>query len=141
MNEVRNDAGNSPSLLISGVVGLAANAVFFTASSLLSACCVPVLLRGWTVPPVFLFCLALSVVEIPMMVYALRKLGEGRRGTPRYALAVTNAFYVFFAAVYAGIYVLLTGQVVSGGVLSAFGIVRFFSSLFFVRLHPEEMQI
>jgi len=141
MGEVRSDAGKVPSLSFSGLLGLVSNVVFFVAVSLFRACCVPIVLRGWAVPVAFLFCLALSVAEIPMMVFALRKLADGRRGTPHFALAMTNVFYVFFASVYAGIFVLLTGQVVSGGALSALGIVRFFSSLFFVRLHPEEIQI
>lgn len=140
MNEKRKDMRIPAPLLFSGIIGLGGNFAFFLSASLFQTHFVPVLLHGWMALLAFLFCLTFSLAEIPMMIFALRKLAGGSQGaSQQHALVLTNVFYVLFAAVYAGIYVLLTGEVVVGGGLSALGIVRFFSTLCFVRLHPEEI--
>jgi hypothetical protein len=94
---------------------------------------VPALLTGWLALFPLALCLGLSVAEIPMMVFALRKLAADSKQTSATLLVLTNAFYVFFASVYAGMFVLLTGGITVGAGLSALGIVRFVSSLLFVR--------
>ena len=126
-------------MLLSGLVGLAGNLVFFLSVSAFRGRFIPVFLNGWLVWVVFACCLGFSLAEIPMMVFALRTLARRTPEPSQEALVLTNVFYIFFAAVYAGIYVVLTGDAVAGAGLSALGIVRFFSSLFFVRLHPERI--
>ena len=125
--------GRQGLLLISGVVGLAGNLLFFLLVVWLQVQFVPALLSGWLALFPLSLCLGLSVAEIPMMVIGLRKLASDPKQTSSTLLALTNAFYVFFASVYAGMFVLLTGGIVVGVGLSALGIVRFISSLLFVR--------
>lgn len=73
-----------------------------------------------------------SIAEIPIMVFAMRRLMAGSTGNEGIA-TLLNGLYVFFAAVYAVPVGLLTGNVVFTLALSALSIVRFASSLAFVR--------
>ena len=124
-------------LLISGVVGLAGNLLFFLLVAWLQVQSVPVLVSGWLTLLPLLLCLGLSVAEIPLMIVGLRKIAADPKQTSSTLLAITNAFYVFFASVYAGMFVLLTGSIVVGAGLSALGGVRLLSSLLFVRTDVE----
>ena len=124
-------------LLISGVVGLAGNLLFFLLVVWLQVQFVPVLLSGWLALFPLSLCLGLSVAEIPLMVVGLRKLAADPKQTSSTLLALTNAFYVFFASAYAGMFVLLTGSIALGMGLSALGGVRLISSLLFVRPDVE----
>jgi hypothetical protein len=73
-----------------------------------------------------------SVVEIPIMVFAMQRLLGG--GAASEGIAVwLNGLYVFFAAIYGVPVGLLTGNVDYSLALSALSIVRFASSLAFVR--------
>ena len=121
-----------PLLLLSGLAGLIANAVFFSGAALVQRTLLPPLFSGWMAAVLLLFCLLLSVAEIPIMVLALRKLAADPKRKSPVLLALTNALYVFFAAVYASLVVLLTGQVGPGLGLSGLGIVRLASSLILV---------
>jgi len=121
-----------PLLLLSGLAGLIANAVLFSVAALIQRILVPPLFSGWLAGALLLFCLLLSVAEIPIMVVALRKLAADPHRKSPALLALTNALYVFFAAVYASLFVLLTGQIGPGLGLSGLGIVRLASSLVFV---------
>jgi len=73
-----------------------------------------------------------SLAEIPLMIFALRRLSGGHVGNQRIVVGV-NALYVLFAAVYAAPIILLTGKVTWGLALSVFCVVRFVSSLVLVR--------
>ena len=73
-----------------------------------------------------------SIAEIPMMIFAMRRLSTERTDNRR-VVAGLNALYVFFAAVYGVPVTLLTGSVGWGLALCALSLVRFFTSLAFVR--------
>jgi hypothetical protein len=73
-----------------------------------------------------------SVAEIPIMVFAMQSLLVGSAGNKGIATWL-NGLYVFFAAVYSVPVSLLTGNVDYTLALSALSIVRFASSLAFVR--------
>ena len=73
-----------------------------------------------------------SVVEIPVMLFAMRRLLAGRSTSESIATWL-NGLYVFFAAIYSVPVALLTGNVEYTLALSALSIVRFASSLAFVR--------
>jgi hypothetical protein len=73
-----------------------------------------------------------SLAEIPLMLFTLRRLMAERRGNTRVVCGL-NALYVFFAAVYGTPVLLLTGNVAGGLALCGLGIVRFATSLIWVR--------
>jgi hypothetical protein len=75
---------------------------------------------------------AFSLAEIPMMVFALRRLAVERQGNRGLVIGL-NVFYVFFAAVYGLPVLLLTGNLAWGLTLCGFGLLRFITSLIFVR--------
>jgi len=118
--------------LLSGLAGLACNVALFLSAMLFQRWFLAPLLVGWLAAIPLVFCLSLSVAEIPIMVVGLRKLAVDPKRKSFALLAFTNALYVCFAAVYAGLFVLLTGKVLIGAGLSALGIVRLLSSLIFV---------
>jgi hypothetical protein len=74
----------------------------------------------------------LSLAEIPMMVLAIRHLAAERPNDQASVLGL-NAFFVFFAAVYGAMVLLITGSLVWGLVLCALGLARLVASLLFVR--------
>ena len=76
-----------------------------------------------------------SLAEIPVMVFALRRLLIERQGNRGVVLAL-NALYVFFAAVYGLPVLLLTGSLGWGLALCGLGAVRLASSLLFLREPP-----
>lgn len=73
-----------------------------------------------------------SVAEIPLMVFALRRLVAERRGND-VAVVALNGLYVFFAVVYGLPVLLLTGDLVWGLFLCALSLVRFATSQLLVR--------
>jgi hypothetical protein len=82
---------------------------------------------------------AFSLAEIPLMVYAMRRLELERRPVVggvgrdnRAAVLGLNALYVFFAAVYGIPVMLFTGSLGVGLVLCSLALVRLAASLFFV---------
>jgi len=114
------------------LAGLAANALLFCVVGLIRQSFSLLLPEGPWVVLLLVFFLGLSVAEMPIMVVALRKLASDPKRSSPTLLAFMNALYVFFAAVYAGMFVLLTGQVWTGAGLSALGFARLVSSLLFV---------
>jgi hypothetical protein len=76
-----------------------------------------------------------SLAEIPIMVFAMRRLLVERQGNHVIVLAL-NALYVFFAAVYGVPVLLLTGDIGWGLALCSLGILRLVSSLVFVHSPP-----
>ena len=73
------------------------------------------------------FVLFFSLGEIPMMLFALRRLTASAAGV-RPAL-VTNAAFTFFSAVYAAPFLLLTGQVEVSLALAGLCLVRLAGAL------------
>jgi hypothetical protein len=124
-------------LLWSGLVGLCLDALLATFATL-------VVVTGLLMPPLPqpLFVLlavvvlgGLSLVEIPLMVFALRHLAAGQRGNRR-LLPALNALYVFFAGVYGAPVLLITGNLVWGWILCGLGLIRLATTLLLVR-QPE----
>ena len=72
-----------------------------------------------------------SLAEIPMMVFAMRRLILERPGNHRIVIGL-NALYVFFAALYGVPVFLLAGSVTWGLILCGLGLVRFVTGLAFV---------
>jgi hypothetical protein len=72
-----------------------------------------------------------SLAEIPMMIFAMRRLILERPGNYRIVIGL-NAVYVFFAVVYGVPVFLLAGSMTWGLVLCSLGLVRFVTSMVFV---------
>lgn len=123
-------------LLVSGLAGLAGG-------GLLAAGCVwavesetiPVLLPFPAVGLLLGLAFgAVSLIEIPMMVYAMRRLLVERPDNQGVVLGV-NGIFVLFAFIYGIPVILFTGSVGWGLALCSLGFVRFIISLKYV--HPE----
>lgn len=69
------------------------------------------------------FLLLFSLAEIPVMIFGMRQMIGGVRGT-RLAILI-NAAFTFFAAVYAAPFLLLTRRVDIGVGLAGLGLLRF----------------
>lgn len=130
--------------VFSGLFGL-------TGSLLLTAVCVAVMVLGYIpvllqdplfVWGLFLFLLVLSVLEIPVMIFALRRMAVSTTPKANYVVMLTNMAYTFFAGVYATPFILLAGatwqELLAGIGLALLSVVRFFTSLVLV---PYEKSI
>ena len=80
----------------------------------------------------FGFALLFSVAELPLMVFALRRMA-GSAAHP--VMVLTVAGFVFFAAFYAAPFTALTGQVVPGVALASLCLVRLACVVFLVPAH------
>ena len=74
----------------------------------------------------------ISIAEIPVMTFAMRRLSSERSDNHRLVFGL-NALYVFFAAVYGVPVTLLTGSVGWGLALCGLSVVRLVASLALVR--------
>lgn len=119
---------------MTGLIGLA-GAVILTALCLF--------LIIWDVIPVlvtssvfawglFLFLLAFSLAEIPVMIFGIRRIAAGPNPRAKYVALLVIAGYVFFAAVYAAPFILLTGWLGLGVVLAALSLARFITALVYL---------
>jgi hypothetical protein len=121
-------------LILTGLIGLL-GAVLLTALALLlmQANFIPILvsnsLYGWGL---FLFLLFFSVVEIPVMILGMRRMAASSNPKAKYVTLAVNAGYVFFAAVYAIPFILLTGWLGWGVALAGLTVIRFVSSILFL---------
>lgn len=131
-------------MIVTGLVGVMGG-IFLT------ALCVFIVTTGWLNPPLgqpeyviglFLFLFIFSVLEIPVMVFAIRRMLASVNPRARYVAMFTNAAYTFFAAVYAAPFILLAGQttpkLMLGVGLSALSLIRFISTVVFL---PDAKQI
>ncbi|MBN1657757.1 MAG: hypothetical protein JXA93_05115 [Anaerolineae bacterium] len=125
----------APALLASGLAGLAGAALLAAGAAWLVA-------SGRVRPPfeypMFALVFALvfggfSLAEVPLMVFALRRLLVERVGNRR-AVTGLNSVYVLFAAVYALPVFFFTGNLAWGWLLSTLALLRLASSLIFVRV-------
>ncbi len=126
-------------LIFSGLLGLA-GAILLTAAcvAVMVAGLIPALLnRPLLVWGLFLFLLTLSVLEIPLMVFTMRRMATSGNPRAETVVLLTNMAYTFFAAVYAAPFILLTGatqlELGAGIALASLSLVRFISSLVFLR--------
>jgi len=112
---------------------------------LLTLLCTAVMVQGWIpvlisrplfVWALFLFLLTLSVLEIPLMVFSMRRMADSPNPRAKYVVQVTNVAYISFAAVYAAPFILLTGssqlEIAAGLILGSLCFVRFISSVVFL---------
>jgi hypothetical protein len=116
-------------LVLAGVAGLALGALIVLAAygiRLVLGALLPGLILALAT---FVVLLLIALVEMPMMVFALRKMAQST--TPRLMISSGFALYVMFAAVYASLYILLTdaGYFYFGATLAALGIARFVSGI------------
>lgn len=86
-------------------------------------------LFGWAI---FLFLLIFSVSEIPVMIIGMRRIAASANAKARYLVLLLNCGYVFFGAVYAVPYILLTGGLVLGALLASLSLIRFITSLIYL---------
>ncbi len=79
---------------------------------------------------IFLIMLFFALAEIPVMVFAIRKLSQ--TSLPRWIVLAIFMFFVSFAAVYALIFILLTDTSYSnlGLVLAGLSLARFCGGIF-----------
>lgn len=121
-------------VILTGLIGLIA-AVTSTALSLavMRWEWIPVLVTdsffGWAI---FLFLLIFSVSEIPVMIIGMRRIAASANTKARYLALLLNCGYVFFGAVYAVPYILLTGGLALGALLASLSLVRFITSLIYL---------
>jgi hypothetical protein len=129
----RGQSGFRARLALSGLLGLlgctlmGAVAAWLVASGTVK----PWLPYPWATLLFALMLGSFSLAEIPLMVYAMRRLAMERAGNRSLVLGL-NALYVSFAAVYGVPVILLTGSLGWGLLLCALGLVRFVASLLFV---------
>ncbi len=125
-------------LLLSGLGGLLGNALLTAlAAWLVASETLSVLLPYPTVALLLGVVFGgFSLAEIPVMVFALRRLLVERRGNRGFVLGL-NVLYVFFAAVYAAPALLLTGSLGWGLALSSLSLLRFATSLLFLQAPRE----
>ncbi len=122
------------SVILTGLVGLVgaviltALCLFVMATELLPAL-VTRPLYGWGL---FLFLLVFSVAEIPVMIFGIRRIATSANPRAKYVALLVNAGYVFFAAVYAVPFILLTGWLGLGTVLAALSFIRFISAIIYL---------
>ena len=115
-------------LLFSGVIGLLVGAGVYFGTSALSAR-IPILLQGTLLGAIaFMFFFLLALIEVPIMLLALRQMARSA-STPRRLLLATFGFFVAFASVYASAFVLLTGQIVLGLGITSLGVVRYIGGI------------
>jgi hypothetical protein len=121
-------------LLMSGLGGLLAGGLLAVVAARLVVTGVITPPLPWlpvTVLSVLVFG-AFSLAEIPIMVFTMRRLLAERPENQGVVMGL-NTIYVFFAAVYGVPVLLLTGSVAWGLALCTLCVVRFFTSLAFVR--------
>ncbi len=112
----------------SGIAGLAIGGLVFAVASLFKNR-IPLLIEGGIgVGIVFLVLLLMALAEIPVMVWALRRMVRDA-STPRAVVLGTHVVYNSFAAVYAAAFVLVTGRETLGLVLAGVGLLRFITGI------------
>lgn len=125
-------------LILTGLIGLMGAVVATVLSvGLVTTGLIPVLItRPILVWGIFFFLLTISIAEIPLMVFGMRRMVAGDNPKARYLVLVTNMAYTLFAGVYAVPFILLTGSstlaLVAGSLLGALTFVRLISAALFV---------
>ena len=114
--------------VVAGLIGLVVGvAIYFGAGAV--AARIPILIQGGIgAAVVFAILLAISLAEMPLMLFGLRQMARSQT-TPRAVLIGTYTVYVTFASVYASIFVVLTNEFAWGLVLAALCIARYASGV------------
>ena len=110
-------------ILLSGAVGVPLAAPIYILAMIAGGPIIP--LPGEAAPVMFVVLLAAALVEMPVMVFALRTLA--RQSTSPAFLLGLNVVYVSFAGVYAALQVLLFGRSGFSEVLLGLTFVRWLS--------------
>jgi hypothetical protein len=84
---------------------------------------------GWAAWIAYFFLLTIALIEIPMMIIALRRMAAEGAGR---LLSAVNAVYVFFPAVYGLPLILATGTLPAGLSICALSPLRLVAALFWV---------
>lgn len=118
-------------LALSGGLGLVGGAVLMGGALFLWQRTVQKpLVTGWGVWLLLAFLLAFSLAEMPIMIIGMRHMRSSQVGL---RLAVlTNAAFIFFAAVYAVPFLLLTGRTGVGLALASLSLLRLAAALWCV---------
>jgi len=117
-------------LALSGLAGIAGGAALMGgALFVLQRSGLTPLITGRGTLALLGFVLLFSLGEIPLMIFALRRLTASAAGI-RPAM-LTNAAFTFFSAVYAAPFLLLTGQVEISLALAGLCLVRLAGALWF----------
>ena len=122
---LRNQLALSGGLGVIGGAALTGSALF-----LLQRTDLKPLVTGWAMWLLLAFVLVFSLGEIPLMIFGMRHMVIGTSG--RRLAVLTNAAFTLFAAVYAVPFLLLTGRIGLGTLLSGLCLVRFVCALWFV---------
>ncbi|MGD8489139.1 MAG: hypothetical protein PVJ26_11985 [Anaerolineae bacterium] len=128
-------------VLLSGALGIAGCTLLVAGSTWLvcSGTLEPWFPQRWVVLILVVLLGGFSLAEIPLMVYAMRRLAMERAGNQR-AVTSLNTLYVFFAGVYGAPVILLTGSTGWGVALSSLSLVRSISSWLFVLPAADQTQ-
>jgi hypothetical protein len=120
-------------VIVSGCIGLTGAVILTTLCLFITQGWLPVLLNSSiVVAALFLFLLAFSVAEIPVMIFGIRRIAASANPKASYLALLTTTGYVFFGAVYAAPFILLTGRVGLGVALASLSVVRFIIALIFL---------
>ncbi len=126
---------------LTGVVG----AILLTAFCLflVVAEIIPVLFtQPFIVWGLFLFLLFFSVIEIPMMIMGLQRIGESPNPKAHYVVLFTVVGFTFFAGVYAAPFILLAGHstltLVAGTALGLLSLVRFIAAVAYIPAYAKQ---
>ena len=72
------------------------------------------------------------MAEIPVMVFAIRRIAASDNPKAKYMALLANVGYTFFGAVYAAPFILLTGRLGLGTAMAALCFARFLSAVIFI---------
>ena len=92
----------------------------------------PWALQGTAQLAVYLFLLGLALAEIPLMVAGLRAMARSETRAD-WILYSGNLAFVFFAAVYALIFILITNRLDLGLTIAGTGLLRLIAGVIWVR--------
>ncbi|MEM7344358.1 MAG: hypothetical protein AAF485_08935, partial [Chloroflexota bacterium] len=122
------------SVVVSGGIGLLACCLLTAITLFFRPSIFPLLPAYLTMAPmmwgIFLFLMALALLEIPLMIYGVRKIMEGKSTRLKNTVLALNSFFVFFPIVYAVPNLLMSAyaQLWMGFAISATALLRFIAS-------------
>jgi hypothetical protein len=114
----------NPVIAIAGIFGLLAGAGIYWGATALAQHIPTLLQGGMGVAIAFVILLLISLAEMPMMLFGLRQMARSQT-SPRGLVIGTFIVFVMFAAIYASVFVLITGEFAWGLVLVTLCVVRY----------------
>lgn len=112
-------------MIVSGAAGLVVAALIYFGALGLRGALSGILPNGLAGTIIFFILLVVSILEIGVMVLALRQMLSAR--LEREFIYALNLIYVAFASVYAAIFLILVGDTSLGVVLAGLSLVRLLS--------------